>query len=107
LNREATMERIARLHKPVEDHGQAVIDDGHPFTVDASHGAEKRVRAVSSLPGDEGLLLGAPGRQGTDPHGRQRLAAILEVETPLHEAAMRVMREADEAVMVGEGVGHD
>ena len=101
------MERMAKLHTPVEDHGQAVIDDGHPCTVDASHGAEKRVRAVSSQAGDEGLLLGAPCRQGGDPHGHQWFAAVLEVEKPLHEAAMRVGPEADASAIAGERAPHD
>jgi hypothetical protein len=101
------MERMARLHTPVEDHGQAVIGDGHPFTVDAMHGAETRVLAVSSQPGDDGLVLGAPCRQGGDPHGYTRAAAVLAAKKPLPAAVTRVVREADEAVMVGEGVWHD
>jgi hypothetical protein len=100
------MELIVRLHTPVEDHGQAVIADGHPLTVDAIHGAEKRVLAVSSHPGDEGLLLGVPGRQGTDPHGHQRLAAVLEIEKPFPAAGTAVVRDANESAMAGEGVGH-
>jgi len=100
------MERMARLHTPVEDHGRAVIDDGHPFTVDASHGAEKRVRAVSCEPGDEGLLLGAPGRQGADPDGHRRVAAVLAGEKRLPAAITRAVRAADASAVAGEGVGH-
>jgi hypothetical protein len=100
------MERMARLHQPVEDHGQAVIADGHPSTVEALHGAEKRLLAVSSHPGNEGLLLGTPGRQGTDPHGHQRLAAVLAGEKPCPEAVTRVVCEVDASAMAGEGVGH-
>jgi hypothetical protein len=100
------MERMARLHTPVEDHGQAVIGDGHPFTVEAIHGAEKRLLVVSSQPGNEGLLLGTPGRQGTDPHGHQHFAAVLEDEKPFREAVTRGMRAADESAMACEGVAH-
>jgi hypothetical protein len=107
LNREATMERMARLHTPVEDTCQAVIGDGHPCTVDASHGAEKRVLTVSSHPGDAGLILGAPGQQGADPHGHQRVAAVLESENPLQTAVTRVARDADASARAGEGVPHD
>ena len=101
------MELIVRLHTPVEDHGQAVIADGHPLTVDAIHGAEKRVLAVSSHPGDEGLILGPLGRQRADPHGHQRVAAVLACEKPLHEAAMRVVREVNASARAGAGAGHD
>jgi hypothetical protein len=100
------MELIARLHTPVEDHGQAVIADGHPFTVDAIHGAEKRLLAASSHPGDEGLILGAPCRQRTDPHGHQRLADVLAGEKPCPEAVTRVVCEVDASAMAGEGMGH-
>jgi hypothetical protein len=106
LNREATMERMARLHTPVEDHGRAVIDDGHPFTVDAIRGPEHLLCEVSCEPGDEGLLLGTPGRQGTDPHGHTRLA-VLASEKPFPDAATRGMRQADASAMAGEGVGYD
>ena len=101
------MERMARLHTPVENHGQAVIDDGPPFTVEAIHGAETRVLAVSYEPDDESLLLGAPGRQWTDPHGLMRLAAVLEVEKRLLAAVTRAVPEADASAMAGEGVEHD
>jgi hypothetical protein len=100
------MVRIARLHQLVEDHGQAVIADGQPLTVDVIGGAEHLLFEVSSQPGHEGLMLGAPGRQGIDPHGHTRVAAVLAGEPRLPIAVMRVVHEADEAVMAGEGVGH-
>ena len=100
------MERIARLHQPDEDNGQAVIADGQPLTVEALHGAEKRLPVISSQPGHEGLLLGTPGRQGTDLHGHQRLTAVSVSETPLPAAGTIVVRDADASAMAGEGVGH-
>jgi hypothetical protein len=100
------MELIARLHTPVEDHGQAVIADGHPFTVEAIHGAEKRLLAVSSHPGDEGLILGTLCRQGTDLHGHTRFAAALAGEKPLPAAGTRVVRDADESAMASTGGEH-
>jgi hypothetical protein len=100
------MERMARLHQLVEDHGQAVIADRHPLTVHAIGGAEHLLFEVSSQPGHEGLMLGAPGRQGTDPHGHQRLATVLEGEKPFPEAGTIVVHEAHESAMAGEGGGH-
>jgi hypothetical protein len=100
------MERIARLHQLVEDNGQAVIADGHPLTVDAIGGAEHLLFEVSSRPGNEGLMLGAPGRQGTDPHGHTHVAAVLADEKPLPATVTIVVRAADESAMAGEGVGH-
>jgi hypothetical protein len=100
------MVRIARLHQLVEDHGQAVIADGQPLTVEALHGAEKRLLVVPSHPGHEGLLLGTPGRQGTDLHGHQRLTTVSVGENPLPAAGTIVVRAADASAMTGEGVGH-
>jgi hypothetical protein len=100
------MECLARLHQPAEDNCQAVIADRHPLTVEAIHGAEKRLLMVSSQPGNEGLLLGMPGRQGTDLHGHQRLTAVSVGENPLPAAGTIVVRAADESAMTGEGVGH-
>ena len=99
------MVRIARLHQLVEDHGQAVIADGHPLTVDAIGGAEHLLFEVSSHPGHEGLLLGTPCHQGADPHGHQRLTAVLACEKPF-AAVMRVVRDADESAMASTGGGH-
>jgi hypothetical protein len=101
------MDLSARLPKLAEDNCRAVIDGGHDLTVEAIHGPERRGLAVSSQPRDEGLLLGAPGRQGADPHGHQRLAAVLEIEKPFPAAVTRGMRRADESAMAGEGVPHD
>jgi hypothetical protein len=100
------MERIAKLHQPVEDNCQAVIADRHPLTVEAIHSTEKRLLVVPSHPGHEGLLLGTPCQQWTDPHGHTRFAAVLEGEKPFPEAGTRVMRDADASAMAGEGVGH-
>jgi hypothetical protein len=100
------MELIARLHQPDEDHGQAVIADGHPLTVEAIHSTEKRLLMVPSHPGHEGLLLGTPCSQGTDPHGHRRFATVLAGEKPLPAAVMKMVRAADASAMTGEGVGH-
>jgi hypothetical protein len=101
------MDLSARLPKLVEDHCRAVIDDGHDLTVEAIHAPEKHLLEVSSHLCDEGLLLGAPGRPGADPHGHQCVAAVLAAEKPLPAAGTRVVREADESAMAGEGVPHD
>jgi hypothetical protein len=101
------MHLSARLPKLVKDHGRAIIDGGHDLTVEAIHGPERRVLAVSSHPGDEGLILGAPGRQGTDPHGHQRVVAVLAGEKPLHAAGTRVVHEVNGSVMADEVVPHD
>jgi hypothetical protein len=100
------MERMARLHTPVEDHGQAVIADGQPRTVDAIGGAEHLLFEGSSQPGNEGLLLGTLCRQGTDPHGHTRLATVSAGEKPLPAVGTRVVRAADASARPGEGVGH-
>jgi hypothetical protein len=100
------MKLTNRLQILVEDTCRAVIDDEHPGTVEAVGGQENRVFEVACEPGDEGLILGAPGREGADPHGHQSLAAVLEVENPLHEAAMKVVRGADASAMAGNGVPH-
>jgi hypothetical protein len=98
--------RIERLTHVVECNGRAIIDNGHPLSVEAAGGQEHLVCEVDCQPGDEGLLLGAPGRPWTDPHGHTRVAAVLEGEKPLPEAGTIVVPEADEAVMAGEGGGH-
>jgi hypothetical protein len=90
----------------VEDTCQEVLDVEHPVPVEAVGGQKPLVFAGSCEPGDEGLTIGAPGRQGTDPHGHQRLAPVSAGEKPLPAAVTRVVREGDKAVMVGEGVGH-
>jgi hypothetical protein len=101
------MKLTNRLQTRVEDTCRAVIDDAHPGTVEAVGCQEHRGFEGSCQPGDAGLLLGAPGRQGADPHGHQRVAAVLAGEKPLHEAAMRVVCEADAPAMASEGVPHD
>jgi hypothetical protein len=70
-------------------------------------GAENIVLEVHCSPGDVGLIIGAPCRPWPDPHGHQRVAAVLAGETPLPEAGTRVGLDADESAMAGEGVGHD
>ena len=100
------MECLARLHQPAENNCQAVIADRHPLTVEAIHGAEKRLPVVSSQPGHEGLLLGTPCSQETDPHSHQRLTAVLEGEKLFPEAGTIVVHEAHESAIAGEGGGH-
>jgi hypothetical protein len=101
------MKLTSQFHKLLEDTCQEVLDDEHPVSVEAVGGQEPLVFEGSSQPGDEGLLLGTPGRQGTDPHGHTCFAAVLAGEKPLPAAVTRVVRAGDEAVLVGEGVGHD
>ena len=100
------MKLTKRLQTRVEDPCRAVIDDEHPGTVEAVAGQKPLIFEDSCERGNEGLMLGTPGRQGTGPHGHQCVAAVLAGEKPLHEAAMRVMREADASAMAGEGVPH-
>jgi hypothetical protein len=87
--------------------GQLQQRDRHPVTVVAVDGQEHQGFRVSCAPGDEGLILGAPYRHGTDPHGHQPFAAVLAGEKPLLESVTTVVRAADESAMAGEGVGHD
>jgi hypothetical protein len=101
------MKFTARLHKHVDHRCRAVIDADYPMLIEVVGGQVHPGFEGSCEPGDEGLILRAPDRQGTDPHGHQWFAAVLEVEKPLHEAAMRVVREADESAMAGEGGPHD
>jgi hypothetical protein len=101
------MERIERLRKLAEGNGRAVIDGANPQSVDAVGGQKPLVFAVSCEPGDEGLILGAPGRQGADPHGHQRFAAVLAAEKPRPAAVTGVVCEGDASAMAGEGVPHD
>jgi hypothetical protein len=99
------MKSTAHFQKLVEDTCQEVLDDEHPVPVDAVGGQEHRGFEGSGHPGHEGLLLGTPCSQGTDPHGHQRPTAVLACEKPF-AAVMRVVRDADASVMAGEGVGH-
>jgi hypothetical protein len=101
------MKLTKRLQTRVEDPCQAVIDDEHPVSVEAVGDQKPRVFKGSCQPGDEGLMLGAPGRQGTDSHGHQRLTPILACEKPLPAAGTRVVRAADESARAGAGAGHD
>jgi hypothetical protein len=101
------MERIAKLHQPVEDNRQAVIAYGHPFTVDVIRGPEHLLFEVASESCGEGLSLGAPCRQGTGSHGHTCFAAVLAGEKSLLAAGTIVMRVADESAMAGEGMPHD
>jgi hypothetical protein len=84
-----------------------VLDTEHPLAVETVGGQEHLVFEVPCAPGDAGLILGAPGRPWPDPHGHQRVAAVLAAEQPLPEAGTRVGFEADESAMAGEGVPID
>jgi hypothetical protein len=101
------MQLTARLQKFVEDNCWAVIDDEHPVPAEAVAGQGSRGFEGSGEPRDEGMSLGAPGRQGTDPHRTKRFAAVLEGEKPPKDAATRVVRDADASAIAGEGVPHD
>jgi hypothetical protein len=100
------MKLIARLQKHVDQNCREVIDDEHPVPVDAVGGQEGRGFDGSCKPGDEGLISRAPGRQGIDPHGHQRFAAVLAGVNPLQAAVTRVVPDADESAMASEGGGH-
>jgi hypothetical protein len=89
------MQRTARPQNFVDDHGRPGLADDYPVPAQAVGGQETLVFDVSSQPGDAGLLLGAPGRQGADPHGHTRVAAVSEGEKRLPDAGTRVVREAD------------
>jgi hypothetical protein len=91
----------------MERTGQLQQLDGPPVTVEAVGSREHRGFEGSCGPGDEGLILGAPCRRGTDPHGHTRFAIVLACEKPLPDAVTRVVRDADASAMAGEGVGHD
>jgi hypothetical protein len=101
------MEHIEHFSKLAEDTGRAVDNDDHPRSVEAIGGQEPRDFEVCCEPGDEGLILGAPGRQGTDPPGHTRFAAVLACKKPLPAAVTRVVREAGASAMARDGVGHD
>jgi hypothetical protein len=101
------MERIERIRTHAEGNGRAVIDGAKPQSVDAVGGQKPLVFDVACEPGDEGLILGTPCRQGADSHGHQRVAAVLAAEKPLPAAVTRVVLEVDASAMAGEGVGHD
>jgi hypothetical protein len=101
------MKLTARPQNLVGDHCRPVLADDDPVPAQAVGGQETLVFDVSSQPGDEGLLLGAPGQPWTDPHGHQPFAAVLAGEKPLPESVTTVVRAADESAMAGEGVGHD
>jgi hypothetical protein len=96
----------AQFQKHLEDTCQEVLDDEHPVPVETVGGQEPLVFEGSSQPGDEGLLLGTPRRQGSDPHGHTRFAAVLAGKKPLPAAGTIVVRAADASAMAGEGVGH-
>jgi hypothetical protein len=99
--------RINCLTHVVECPCRAIIDRGPPLSVEATGGQEYLVFEVDGEPGDKGLILGGPCRQGTAPHGHTRLAAVWTCETPRQESATRVGLAAAESTMAGEGVPHD
>jgi hypothetical protein len=100
------MKLIERLTHVVECHGWDVIDTDHPVPVEAVGRQETLVCEVDCEPGHEGLILGGPCRQGTEPYGHMPFAAVLEGEQPRQDAVTRVGLAADESAMAGEGVGH-
>ena len=100
------MKYTNRLQTRVEDTCRAVIDDEHPVPVAAVGGQEHLALDVSCEPGDDGLIFGAPGREGTDPHGHTHVAAVLACEQSLPATVTIVVRAADESAMTCEGVGH-
>jgi hypothetical protein len=104
---EGAMEAIERLRKLVEYTCREIINDDHPLRVEAVGGSENLVFEGHCSPGDIGLIIGAPCQQCADPHGHTRVAAVLACETPLQEAVPRVVLEAYESAMAGQGVGHD
>jgi hypothetical protein len=93
------MELIECFSKLDEGNGRAVVVDDHPLSLEAIGGQETLGFEVSCEPG-------VPGRLGIDPHRHTRVAAVLTGEKPLPAAVTRVVREADEPAMAGEGVGH-
>jgi hypothetical protein len=101
------MERLERLTRVVECHCREVINEAHPLPVEAVGGQEHLVCEGDCQPDHEGLIIGAPYRQGSDSHGHARMAAVLDCEKPLQVAITRVVLTADEGAMVGEGVPHD
>jgi hypothetical protein len=54
----------------------------------------------------EGVNIGAPGSQRTDPHGHPRVAAVWEGETPLHAAVTRAAFAAAAPALADTGGGH-
>jgi hypothetical protein len=99
--------RINCLTHVVECTCRAIIDSGHPLSVEAAGGQEHLVFEVDGEPSDEGLILGGPCRQGTEPYGHKPFAAVLEGEQPRQAAVTRVVLAACESAMAGAGVPHD
>src|SRR5882672_10637825 len=98
---------IDRLTRVVECNCREVIDNDHAVPVEAVGSQENLVCEVDCEPGDEGLIIGAPCRSWTDPHGHQRVDAVWTCEQPRQEAVTRVVLAADGSAMAGEGVPHD
>jgi len=99
--------RIDRLTRVVECNGREVIDKDHAVPVEAVGSQETLVFEVDGEPGDEGLILGTPGRPWPDPHGHTCVATVLEFEKPFQEPVTPVVLAADGSAMAGEGVPHD
>ncbi len=97
---------IDRLTRVVECTCREVINSGHPLSVEAVGGQEKLVFEVDCEPSDEGLIIGAPCRPWTAPHGHQRVAAVWTCEQPHQEPVTRVVLAADESAKAGKGVRH-
>ena len=90
-----------RLTRVVECNGREVIDQDHPVPVEAVGRQETLVCEVDCEPCDEGLILGAPCRQGTEPSGHKPFAAVLAGEQPRQDAVTRVVLAADDSAMAG------
>jgi hypothetical protein len=99
--------RINCLTHVVECPCRAIIDRGPPLSVEAAGGQEPLVFEVDGEPGDKGLILGGPCRQGTEPDGHQPFAVVLAGEQPRQDAVTRVGLAAHGSAMAGGGVPHD
>jgi hypothetical protein len=97
INRTArgVMKCTAPCQKLLEDTCQEGLDNEDPVPVDAVGGQRNLSFEGSGEPGDAGLSLGTPGRQGTDPHGHQRFAAVT-----------RVVRDTDASAIASTGGEH-
>jgi hypothetical protein len=97
---------IDRRQHLVETTCLAMIDDGHQRDVSTVVAKEHVVIEVYRQAGDEGLIISAPCRPWTDPHGHQRFAAVMAWEQPRQEAVTKIVLEADGSAMAREEVGH-
>jgi hypothetical protein len=98
--------QIERLKRVMECHCREVIDHDHPLSVEVVGSPENLVFEVDCQPGDEGLSIGAPCRQGTEPYGHKPVPAVLEGEKPLQKPVTPVGLAADGSAMASEGGVH-